>query len=84
MKSTRRTHGAPFKAQVALAAVKGDKTLAELAEHFRVQPTQITEWKEQLLARAADVLADPNRRRRRRISKPSTPRSDNWPWRMIF
>jgi hypothetical protein len=41
---------------VALAAVKGDKTLAELAEHVRVQPTQLTEWKPQLLARAADVL----------------------------
>ena len=56
MKRTRRNHRAPFKAQVALAAVKGDKTLAELAEHFRVHPTQITEWKQQLLARAADVF----------------------------
>ncbi len=56
MKRTRRNHGAPFKAQVALAAVKGDKTLAELAEQFSVHPTQITEWKQQLLARAADVF----------------------------
>jgi transposase-like protein len=56
MKRTRRNHGATFKAQVALAAVKGDNTLAELAEHFRVPPTQITEWKQQLLARAADIL----------------------------
>ena len=56
MKRTRRNHGATFKAQVALAAVKGDKTLAELAESFRVHPTQITEWKQQLLARAADVF----------------------------
>ncbi len=40
---------------MALAAVKGDKTLAELAEQFRVHPTQITAWKQQLLARAADV-----------------------------
>ena len=60
MKRTRRNHGAPFKAQVALAAVKGDKTLAELAEHFRVHPTQITEWKQQLLARAADVFGRSN------------------------
>ncbi len=45
MKRTNRNHGATFKAQVALAAVKGDKTLAELAEQFRVHPTQITEWK---------------------------------------
>ena len=56
MKRTRRNHGAAFKAQVALAAVKGDKTLAELAERFTVHPTQITEWKQQLLARAADVF----------------------------
>ena len=56
MKRTRRNHGAPFKAQVALAAVKGDKTLAELAEQFSVPPTQINEWKQQLLARTADVF----------------------------
>jgi transposase-like protein len=53
----RRNHGAAFKAQVALAAVKDDKTLAELAEQFSVHPTQITEWKQQLLARAADVFS---------------------------
>ena len=56
MKRTRRNHGPTFKAQVAVAAIKGDKTLAELAEQFSVQPTQITEWKQQLLARAADVV----------------------------
>lgn len=44
MKGSRRNHGAAFKAQVALGACKSDKTLAELAEHFRVHPTQITEW----------------------------------------
>ena len=56
MKRTRCNHGATFKAQVALAAVKGDKTLAEVAEPFRVHPTQITEWKQPLLVRAADVF----------------------------
>ena len=56
MKRTRRNHGATFKAQVALAAVKGEKTLAEMAEQFHVHPTQITEWKQQLLTRAADVF----------------------------
>ena len=56
MKRTRRNHGATFKAQVALATVKGDKTLAELSEQFHVHPTQVTEWKQQLLTRAADVF----------------------------
>jgi len=56
MKRPRRNHGATFKAQVALAAAKGDKTLAELSEQFHIHPTQVTEWKQQLLARAADVF----------------------------
>ena len=56
MKRTRRNHGATFTAQVALAAVKDDKALAELAEQFRVHPMQITEWNQQLLARTADVF----------------------------
>jgi transposase-like protein len=56
MKRTRRNHDATFKAQVALAAVKGEKTVAELAEQFRVHPTQITEWKQQQLVRAGDVF----------------------------
>ena len=58
MKRTRRNHGAAFKANVALAAVKGDKTLAELAAQFGVHPTQITEWKRHLLERASDVFGD--------------------------
>src|SRR6478735_1215191 len=41
----RRNHSAAFKAKVALAAVKGDRTLAQLAEHFDVHPNQITTWK---------------------------------------
>lgn len=52
----RRTHSAAFKAKVALAAVRGDKTLAELAQQFDLHPNQITDWKQQLLARAADVF----------------------------
>ena len=52
----RRTHSAAFKAKMALAAVRGDKTLAELAQQHDVHPNQITDWKNQLLARAADVL----------------------------
>lgn len=52
----RRNHSPTFKAQVAVAALKGDKTLAELAQHFDVHPNQITDWKSQLLERAAHVF----------------------------
>ena len=55
-KRTRRTHSAVFKAKVALAAMSGDKTLAELAQRFDVHPNQITEWKRQLSERAVDIF----------------------------
>lgn len=56
MKRPRRNHSAAFKAKVALAAVRGDKTLAELAERFEVHPNQITQWKSQLLERVVNVF----------------------------
>ncbi|TCK31923.1 transposase [Paraburkholderia sp. BL8N3] len=55
-KRNRRTHSPTFKAKVALAALKGDKTLAELAQQFDVHPNQITDWKKQLQDRVADVF----------------------------
>ncbi len=45
----RRNHRPAFKTKVALAAIRGDKTLAELAQQFDVHPNQIKQWKEQLL-----------------------------------
>ena len=63
MRRTRRNHAPGFKAQVALAAIKGDKTLAELAEHFDVHPNQIVDWKQQLQESAADVFDGPLKRK---------------------
>jgi len=55
-KRTRRNHTPAFKAKVALAAIKGDKTLAELAQQFDVHANQITTWRGQLLDGAAGVF----------------------------
>jgi transposase len=55
-KRNRRAHSPALKAKVALAALKGDKTLAELAQQFEVHPNQITDWKKQLQERVAEVF----------------------------
>src|SRR5512135_3140786 len=52
----RRNHSPAFKAKVALAAIKGDRTIAQLAEHFDVHPNQITTWKTQLEGAASEVF----------------------------
>ena len=62
MKRPRRNHAPACKAKVALAALKGDKTLAELAQQFDVHPNQITQWKTQLLERALDLFTTPAER----------------------
>jgi len=59
MRRPRRNHSALFKSKVALAAIRGDKNLAELAEQFEIHPTQVTQWKAQLLERAAEAFGEP-------------------------
>jgi transposase len=66
----RRNHTPAFKAKVALAALKGEKTLADLAQHFDVHPNQITQWKSQLQEGAAAVFGSDTR------SDPDVPRVD--------
>jgi hypothetical protein len=56
-KRTRRTHAPGFKAKVALAAIKGEKTLAELAQQYDVHPNQITAWKGHLIEAASGLCA---------------------------
>lgn len=52
----RRNHSAAFKAKVALEALKGERTIAEIAQKHDVHPNQATEWRRQLLERAAEVF----------------------------
>ena len=57
MKRPRRNHAPAFKAKVALAALRGDRTLAELSQQFDVHPNQIVQWKTQLQDHAAEFFA---------------------------
>ena len=63
MAAKRVIHTAAFKAKVALAAVRGDKTLSELARQFGLHPAQISTWKQRLLEGADAIFADGRRKR---------------------
>jgi transposase len=63
MRRPRRNHSPAFKAKVALAALTSDATLAELASRFDVHAHQITQWKQQLVAQAAEVFTQDGGRR---------------------
>ncbi len=66
----RRNHSPAFKAKVALAALKGDKTMSELATQFDVHPNQIKQWKDQLLDGVTDGATQP----RHSLQRPE------WTW----
>src|SRR5438093_12374652 len=69
----RRNHTSAFKAKVAkvaIATIKGDRTLVQLAEQFDVHPNQISTWKDQLLEGAAEVFATSS------SARPSTSKVD--------
>ena len=63
MAGKRRVFGAAFKAKVALAAAKGDRTTAQLASQFGIHTSQVTAWKKLLMAQVAELFADGRQRR---------------------
>ena len=56
----RRNHSPAFKAKVAIAAIKGERTIAQIADQFDVHPNQVTTWKAQLEGGAVDVFGAGN------------------------
>src|SRR3990172_1722893 len=86
MKRPRRNHSPVFKAKVALQALRGDKTLAELAQQHDIHPNQITTWKSQLLEHAPSSSPTATRARQTpsAVSRSCTPRSGSSPWNVIF
>ena len=65
MNKKRRRHSSDFKFRIALEAVKGEKTISQLAGEYNVHPTQITTWKKQLLSQGSTIFTRPNDRQQR-------------------
>lgn len=64
MKENRRKHSATFKGKVAMEAVKGEETIAQLAQRFEVHPTMIRKWKRQMEEGAAGIFGDDRQQQR--------------------
>ena len=64
MKENRRKHSPSFKAKVALEALKGEETVAQLASRFDVHPSQVNKWKKELTDGAADIFGGEHNQRK--------------------
>ena len=69
MSKKRRQHSPEFKAKVALAAIKNEETIAEIAQRFGVHPTMVTTWKKALLEGAGDIFGKNQNKRKQTDSK---------------
>jgi transposase-like protein len=58
MKRQRKQYSADLKAKIAVEAVKGQRTMQEIASHYSVHPSQVTQWKKQLLEGAGDIFSN--------------------------
>jgi len=65
MKESRRKHSPSFKARVALGALKGEETIAQIASRFEVHPTQVTKWKKSLQDEAASIFGEDHARKKK-------------------
>jgi transposase len=66
MKGNRRKHSPSFKAKVALEALKGEASLAEIASHYEVHPNLVTKWKKALQDEAATIFGEDHARKKKR------------------
>jgi len=66
MKENRRKHSPSFKAKVALEALKGEQTIAEIASRYEVHPTLVTKWKKALQDEAASIFGEDHTRKKKR------------------
>lgn len=73
MTSTRRRFSAKFKAKVAIEAIKGVKTLAELSTSYKVHPNQISAWKKQLLSNAPELFPSGKTRKQKSTEEVAAP-----------
>ena len=81
----RRNHSDEFKAKVALSAIKGEKTLAELSSEFDIHQNQIIDWKNQLIAASTRVFSNPKNETESQVDlKSCTPKLVSKLWKLIF